>query len=162
VSAPGFKTYVQSGIILEVGSNVQLNVTLQLGAISEKVEVNASGSMVDTTQNTIGQVIDQRRIVDLPLNGRQPTQLVLLSGASVTAPSTPTSDINTSKNFYSSTTISVAGGQSNGTNYVLDGGDNNDVFTNVNLPFPSLRRFRNLASRQARFQRDMDCILGAS
>ena len=136
VKAAGFKNYVQSGIVLQVGSNVALNVQLQLGTVSETVEVTAGASMVDTTQTTIGQVIDQRRIVDLPLNGRQPTQLVLLAGASVVAPSTPTSDINTSKNFYSSTTISVAGGQSNGTNYILDGGDNNDVFTNVNLPFP--------------------------
>ena len=41
-----------------------------------------------------------------------------------------------SKNFYTSTTISIAGGQANGTNYLLDGGDNNDTFSNVNLPFP--------------------------
>src|SRR5207249_482170 len=58
---------------------------------------------------------------------------VLISGASMSAPG---GDEVGSKNFYSSVTISVAGGQANGTNYLLDGGDNNDTFSNVNLPFP--------------------------
>src|SRR5205807_5374226 len=54
-------------------------------------------------------------------------------GASMMAPG---GDETGSKNFYSSVTISVAGGQANGTNYLLDGGDNNDTFSNVNMPFP--------------------------
>jgi hypothetical protein len=84
------------------------------------------------TEDTSG-VIDQRCIVDLPLNGRQPTQWILLSGAAATAPA---GDMATSKNYPSSVTISVAGGQANGTNFLLDSGDNNDAFSNVNLPFP--------------------------
>jgi hypothetical protein len=133
VSAQGFKTYMQSGILLQVGNNVQINVTMQLGAIAEHVEVTASVGMVETKETTISQVIDERRIVDLPLNGRQPTQLILLSGAAVTAPG---GGMVGSKNYYSSTTISVAGGQANGVNYILDGGDHNDNMTNVNLPVP--------------------------
>src|SRR5579883_3502722 len=89
--------------------------------------------MVQTEDTSVSEVIDQRRIVDLPLNGRQPTQLILLSGAAANAPA---GDLATSKNYPSSVTISVAGGQANGTNYLLDGGDNNDTFSNVNLPFP--------------------------
>ncbi len=133
VAAQGFKRYAQSGIVLEVGNNVQINVGMQLGALSEHVEVSAQAGMVETTENSVSQVIDERRIVDLPLNGRQPTQLILLSGAAMT---TPGGDLRGSKNFYSSTTISVAGGQGNSVNYLLDGGDNNDSFTNVNLPLP--------------------------
>ena len=133
VSAPGFKSYTQSGILLQVGNNVQINVAMQLGALTEHVEVSAQAGMVETTENSVSQVIDERRIVDLPLNGRQPTQLILLSGAAMT---TPGGDMRGSKNFYSSTTISVAGGQANSVNYLLDGGDNNDSFTNVNLPLP--------------------------
>jgi len=133
VKKAGFKTYVQSGILLEVGNNVELNVTLPLGAVTESIEVNASAGMVETRQNTISQVIDQARITDLPLDGRQPTQLIILSGASVT---TNGASLVTSKNFYSSTSISVAGGQGNSVNYLLDGGDNNDSFSNVNLPIP--------------------------
>lgn len=81
----------------------------------------------------MSEVIDQRRMVDLPLNGRQATQLILLGGAATTAPA---GDINTTKNYPSSVTISVAGGQANGVNYPLDGGNNNDAFSNVNLSFP--------------------------
>ncbi len=133
VRAGGFKLYERTGIVLQVGNNVQINVTLEVGAISETVEVAAGATMVETKSNAVSQVIDQERIVDLPLNGRQATQLVLLSGAAVTAPA---GDMTGSKSFYSSTTISVAGGQANGTNYLLDGGDNNDTMGNVNQPFP--------------------------
>ncbi len=133
VSAPGFKSYLQTGIELQVGNNVQINVAMQLGSVSETIQVAANAGLVETEQNAIEQVIDQRRIVDLPLNGRQATQLVLISGAAVTAPA---GDQTGSKNYFSSTTISVAGGQSSGTNYLLDGGSNIDAFSNVNLPFP--------------------------
>jgi hypothetical protein len=133
VAAPGFKNYVQSGIVLEVGNSVTVNVSMPLGAVTESVEVTAQANMVQTKDSTISQVVDERRIVDLPLNGRQPTQLVLLAGAALTAPS---GDTVSSKNFYSSTSISIAGGQANTVNWMLDGADNNDSFSNVNLPIP--------------------------
>lgn len=133
VQAKGFKDYIQSGIVLQVGNNVQLNVSLQVGSVNETVEVQAAAAMVETSQTGVAQVIDARRIIDLPLNGRQATQLVLLSGASVQAPA---GGMTGSKNYFSSTTISVGGGQANGTAYLLDGGDNTDTMTNVNLPFP--------------------------
>jgi hypothetical protein len=133
VSASGFKEYAQSGIVLQVGNSVELNVRLEIGALSEKVEVTAGVNMVQTKDSTVAEVIDHQRIVDLPLNGRQVTQLMFVAGAAVT---TPVGDILTTKNFFSSTVISVAGGQANGTGYLLDGGDNNDTMFNVNLPFP--------------------------
>src|SRR5665213_1910129 len=134
VKAEGFKTYMRSGIILQVGAAIQLNVSLTLGSVNESVEVNASASMVEAKSNAVAQVIDERRINDLPLNGRQPTQLIMISGAAM--PSVAGNHFASSKNYNSSTAISVAGGQGNYTNYLLDGGDNNDTFTNVNLPFP--------------------------
>ncbi len=136
VSAPGFKNYIQSGLTLQVGNTVQSNVTMQLGSVSESVEVVANTEMVQTKDNSISQVIDQKRIVDLPLNGRNPTQLITLTGAGTTAPG---GDLTGSKNIQGSNgsgTFSVAGGQANGINYLLDGGDNNDAFSNVNLPLP--------------------------
>jgi hypothetical protein len=140
-SASGFQTYVQTGIALRVNDNIQINISLSVGNVSQQVTVSAAAQMVQTQDNSISQVIDQHRIAELPLNGRQATQLVLISGAAVT---TPGGDMTGSKNFYSSTTISVAGGQANQLNYLLDGGDNNDTFSNVNLPFPfpdALREF---------------------
>src|SRR5260370_7859338 len=82
-AAPGFQTYVQTGILLRVNDNVQINVTMKVGQVGERVEVQANAGMVQTQQNTISQVIDQRRIVDLPLNGRDATQLITISGASI-------------------------------------------------------------------------------
>src|SRR3954452_8061493 len=129
----GFKGYSQTGIVLQVGDRPEINVPLQVGAVSENIEVSAGAAMVQTEQTSVSQVISQKQIVDLPLNGRQATQLVLISGAAVV---TPGGDMSGSKNYFSSTTISVGGGQGNGTNYLLDGGDNTDPMTNVNLPFP--------------------------
>jgi hypothetical protein len=133
VSAPGFQTYVQKGISLQVNEAAQMNVTLKVGAISDKVEVEADVNMVQTQQNSISQVVDQQRIVELPLNGRDPTQLITISGAAVNhVDGTNISN----KNFYTSQSIAVAGSAGNTTNYLLDGGDNMDSFTNVNMPFP--------------------------
>ena len=133
VTMSGFKNYVQSGIVLQVGDSPTLDVRLQVGSVSENVEVVAGAAMVQTEQTSVSQVINQKQSVDLPLNGRQATQLILISGAAVV---TPSGDMSGSKNYFSSTTISVGGGQGNGTNYLLDGGDNTDTMTNVNLPFP--------------------------
>ena len=155
VQADGFKSYIQSGITLQVGNSVQLNVVLQLGSLSESISVTAAGAMIETKENAVAQVIDQKRIVDLPLNGRQATQLIVLSGAAVTAPG---GGMVGSKNYFSSTTISVAGGQANGINYLLDGGDNNDSFTNVISPFHSPMRCRSSASRPAACRRASACI----
>ena len=140
VKAQGFRDYVQKGIILQEGETPRVDVTLQIGTVTETMEVNANTSMVETQQTSVSEVIDQRRIVDLPLDGRQATQLVLLSGAA-TNTTLASNDLVSTKNYAnggpsSSVTISVAGGQVNGTNYLLDGGDNNDSFSNVNLPFP--------------------------
>lgn len=129
----GFQTYVQNGIQLRVNDQVQINIPMKLGSVSEKVEVDANAELVQTQQNTISQVVDQQRIVDLPLNGRDPTQLITISGASINH----SDGTNTgSKSFFSSQSISIAGSAGDATNYLLDGGDNNDSFTNVNMPFP--------------------------
>jgi hypothetical protein len=136
VTASGFKAYRQSGITLEVAHNVEQNVALQVGATTDTVEVTANAGMVETKDSAIAQVIEQRKIVDLPLNGRNLTQLLTLTGGGT---STPGGDLTGSKNMGGSNgsgTFSVAGGQANGISYLLDGGDNNDSFSNVNLPIP--------------------------
>jgi hypothetical protein len=133
VKVQGFKTYEQKGILLEVGNNVQINAAMEVGAVTDAVEVSASASMVETKENDVAQVVNQRQINDLPLNGRQATQLILISGASAAAPA---DSLSSTKNHPSEVTMSVAGGQANATNYLLDGGGNVQTFTNLNLPFP--------------------------
>src|SRR5262252_7975726 len=68
-SLGGFSTYVQTGIVLQVNSNPAINVVLQVGKVSETLEVQADAAMVETRSTGVGQVIDQQRIVELPLNG---------------------------------------------------------------------------------------------
>jgi hypothetical protein len=134
----GFKAYVQKGIILEVGSNITQNVKLEVGDVTQSIEVTADAAMVETKENAIAQVINQEKIVALPLNGRNPTQLLQLAGAGTSTPPAG-NDLTGSKNMGGSNasgTFSVAGSQANGINYLLDGGDNNDAFSNVNLPIP--------------------------
>ncbi len=133
VQKDSFKTYVQDGIVLQVNDHVVLNAVLQTGVVSQVVEVNGAAATIQTEDASISNVIESKPISELPLNGRYATQLVITSGASMMAPG---GDETGSKSFYSSVTISVAGGQANATNYLLDGGDNNDTFSNVNLPFP--------------------------
>jgi hypothetical protein len=132
IEAQGFSGYTQTGN-LEVGNNVQINPQLTVGSASEHIEVQSSGVALETETSTFKQVIDQARITEMPLNGRQATQLVLVSGGAVTAPG---NDMVGSKNYASSTVIAVAGSQGNYNNYVLDGGYHTDNFTNVNLPYP--------------------------
>ncbi len=77
---PGFRSYVHTGIILQVGSNPQINAVLEVGQVAEAVEVTADAALVETRSTGVGRVIDNQRVLELPLNGRQATELIFLSG----------------------------------------------------------------------------------
>src|SRR4029078_6231537 len=96
------------------------------------VRVAATTRLVKTKSTGVAQVIDNQRVMELPLNGRQATELIFLSGLATSAPA---GDLNTKKNF-PNTTIYVAGGQANGITYIMDGGTHNDPFNSLNLPTP--------------------------
>src|SRR5262245_29312598 len=131
VALPGFRTYVQTGIVLQVNSNPVINAVLEVGQVAEQVEVQANASLVETRSVGVGSVIENERILELPLNGRQVTDLITLSGAAV---QTPTNVPD--RNMPQVTAMSVAGGLSTGTVYVLDGAMHNDIYSNYNLPLP--------------------------
>src|SRR6266513_2465975 len=80
---PGFRTYVQTGIVLQVNSSPVINAVLEVGQVTEQVEVQANAALVETRNAGVGQVIENERILELPLNGRQVTDLITLSGAAV-------------------------------------------------------------------------------
>ena len=106
VTAPGFQTYVQSGIALQVSDADKIDVTMKVGEVTQKVEVTADASMVQTQQNMISQVIDQQRSVTVATNGRDPTQFITISGAAVNH----SDGTNTgNKSFYTSQSIAIAG-----------------------------------------------------
>ena len=133
VSDPGFKTYVQTHIVLEVGSSIAVNASLAVGSADIKVEVQAEGLSLQTEDPTFKQTIDQDTVTEMPLNGRQMTSLITLSGGSAPAAG---NDFTGSKYSYATISVSVAGGNGNTTLWRLDGGDNQDYMANGNLPFP--------------------------
>ena len=85
VGAKGFQGYKQSNIALEVGSSIAVNVTLTIGTESQTIEVQATGIALQTEDSSFKQTIDQKTVTELPLNGRLMTQLITLSGGSVSA-----------------------------------------------------------------------------
>ena len=139
VSSPGFKSYVQKGILLDAGNNRTQSVTLEVGSTTESIQVTANASQVETRENSIAQLVDGQRMIDMPLNGRNPAALLTLSGFATSTMTLNGGDLTGSKNIQGSNgsgQYSVAGGAANGVNFLLDGGDNNDAFSNVNLPIP--------------------------
>jgi len=83
---PGFRTYSQTGIVLQVNSSPVINVALEVGQVSEQIEVQANATLVETRNAGIGGVIENARILDLPLNGRNMIELVAVSAARTPAP----------------------------------------------------------------------------
>lgn len=133
VTHEGFSKYLQSGIVLQVGSNPTVDVGLKVGQVTEQVQVEANASLVETRSAGIGQVIDNQRVLELPLNGRQVTELVFLSGM---ATQVNGAGLNSGVRNFPTVDISVAGGLSNGLTYRLDGATHNDPYNNLNLPLP--------------------------
>ena len=135
----GFRTYAQTGIVLQVAATPAINVTLTIGSLEETVSVEAATPLVDVQSAGIGEVIDNERIVELPLQGRQVTDLIVLAGAAVQT------GVVGSRNFPGGVIISVAGGLPTGVGYLLDGAAHNSPQSNVNLPMPfpdALQEFR--------------------
>ena len=131
---PGFRTFVQTGIVLQVNASPAVNPVLEVGQVSEQVEVQANAALVETRTVGVGQVIENARILDLPLNGRQVVELLALSGAA-----TPAATVTgSSRDPFARGNVSVAGGLSTGLNYTLDGANHNNQFSGsyLSMPFP--------------------------
>ena len=83
VAKEGFSRAIQSGVVLQVSADPLIDIALKIGAVSEQVSVEANAAQVETRSSGIGEVVQTQRIVELPLNGRNVTDLVTLAGASV-------------------------------------------------------------------------------
>ena len=139
VMLAGFRTYAQTGIVLQVAATPAINVALGLGELAETVTVEAAAPLVDTQSAGIGEVVEQERIVELPLQGRQVTDLIFQTGAAV--------DMGRPNNrsFQGGVNIAVAGGLAFGVSYLLDGALHNDPqnAAGLALPFPdAVQEFR--------------------
>jgi hypothetical protein len=138
VQKEGFRPISRAGITLEVDQMARVDFVLEVGAVTETVEVVANVNRVDTQSATLKEVVDERRIRELPLNGRDATQLILLlPGVYGT-----TRDNSGLRQAGSGRGIVQAGISSNGArgnmdNYSLDGTTHNDTYTNIALAFPN-------------------------
>jgi hypothetical protein len=131
----GFRSYTQTGIVLQVGASPIFNVTMAIGQVAETVTVTGTTSVVETRNLGVGQVMDNKRILELPLNGRNTADLLAVLPAAVPVPGLNA----TSRSMGGSTgglAYSLAGGVSFGVSYVLDGATHNNPYDNLNLPLP--------------------------
>jgi len=135
VEARGFSTSKESGIALLADQTLSVNVSVRLGVTTEIVTVSGSALQVDTTTSTLRQVIEQQRLVELPLNGRNAAQLSLLVPGVVNSINGG-ADQGTTKTFPGAVTFSANGARQDMISYQLDGGNYVDEYTNVNQPFP--------------------------
>src|SRR5262249_29351938 len=115
---PGFRTFVQTGIVLEVNSNPVINVALEVGQITEQVEVQANAALVETRNVGVGQVMENTRIMDLPLNGRAMIDLISLAAGTTPA---PILDGSGGRDPFTKGNVSLAGGLNKDMYYTLDG-----------------------------------------
>ena len=140
VEAPGFRRFEQRSVIITTDVNVTVPVVLQVGDVAETVTVEARASLVETRSGTLGQVVTQQKIVELPLNGRNAATLVLLSPGTAdlgAGNSRGAGDVTHSADYPGAQAITSNGSRSEGVNYFLDGAGNQDPWTNVNNPFPN-------------------------
>jgi Carboxypeptidase regulatory-like domain/TonB dependent receptor len=133
VGLPGFRTYVQTGIVLQVNGSPSISAVLEVGQVSEQVEVQADATMVETRSTGVGAVIENTRVLELPLNGRNVQELVYSIGAVVVGRTDNTQGVG--KN-YPVLTLSVAGGGTTSMTYTMDGGTYNDPENNLTMPLP--------------------------
>ena len=123
VQQTGFKKAVSAPVELDVQQRIAVNIVLQVGQISELVEVTGATPLLETETSELGQVVDSQRVANLPLNGRNFAQLALLTAG--TAPSEPGARDEQNYGF------SAGGARSLQNNFLLDGVDNNSNLTDL-------------------------------
>ena len=130
VESQGFQTAEQKDIRLQVDEHREVNFTLNPASVTEKVEVSATEVAVQTTNPTLGQVITEEQVAQLPLNGRNFVQLATLTPGTTqeTNPNSffnggPSSEVSTRGSF----SLSVGGSRASSTDWLLDGNDNNEL-----------------------------------
>jgi hypothetical protein len=137
VSAKDFENYSQTGIVLLADQSVTINIKMAVGSSAVTVSVIGDAPQVDTTSGTLSQVIDEARVVDLPLNGRNAASLItLVAGVTDSTNEGNGTNQGNGKTFPAAVITSANGTLTNQSNYLLDGGNNVDEMTNVNGPFP--------------------------
>nr|MBA3271273.1 carboxypeptidase regulatory-like domain-containing protein [Acidobacteriota bacterium] len=127
----GFKTFVREGVTVTVESTARVDMQLPVGGLQESITVQADAPLVETSNATLGIVVDEKKVVELPLNGRNFTQLGTLLPGVVAPPAAlgGASGEATPGGFGATTSgFSVNGMRNQSNNFLLDGASNNDTF----------------------------------
>jgi hypothetical protein len=127
----GFRKEVRTGITLQIDQRARIDLNLKVGAVSEVLEVTANAPLVQSESAAIGNVVDNRKITDLPLNGRQFLQLNLLVPGAVTG-------IKGSQLSTQGGAVSINGFREQQNQFILDGVDNTDLSINQYAVSPSI------------------------
>ena len=118
----GFQTVVRQNVTLTVGSQFVVDISLPVGTAQQTVTVQAEVAQVDTSTSTVANLVEQKQMVDLPLNGRNFQQLITL------APGVQVAQTATTSFYGKGDTYSIAGGRPEGQAYLLDGTDITNFF----------------------------------
>src|SRR2546428_8388473 len=138
VELPGFRTITQNDVELQVQFAARIDFTLQVGDVSQTVEVEGTTALIATENATVGTVIENKRIVEMPLNGRNFLHLVGRSPTVSYGSSNSTQAITRQGGQRAQQNISVAGQRSEFNHFTLDGVENTDVNFNTYVFLPSI------------------------
>lgn len=130
-SLQGFRSAVREGVRVTVESTSRVDVKMSVGQLEESVRVTADAPLVETSRASLGTVIDEKKVVELPLNGRNFTQLgTLIPGVVAPPPSLSGAAGDATPGGFGAATsgFSVNGMRNQSNNFLLDGASNNDTF----------------------------------
>jgi hypothetical protein len=137
VSHPGFKTKTQTGITLTTDQVVTVNISLDVGQVTQSVEVSANAEMINTTTAAIGQIVNSKSVVELPLNGRNPAALAFLAPGATDGTKTDLATPGQGSGMPTETAAEVNGSRMGGVFYMLDGTEHMDSYFQTANPFPN-------------------------
>lgn len=143
-NAQGFKTTVRPNVQLLVNQDLELNFQLEVGEVTETLEVTATPPGLQTTNATLGQVIEQEQLKELPLNGRQFSQLILLAPGASPHQSGQQNSFTVALGS-GGISPAVNGQRAQQNNFTLDGLPNNSVFINtwaISPPPDAIQEFK--------------------
>lgn len=144
VEAKGFKRYIREGISLDVNQAATLPIHLTVGSPTQEIEVKADAPVIESTSTNLGQTVGEREILDLPLNGRNFTQLGLLQTGVV--PLTP-GLLEAGGSLREGQAYAVNGQRPESNNFLIDGADNFDTVDGgyvIQPPVDAIAEFRIL------------------
>jgi hypothetical protein len=151
VEKTGFQTFLQQNVLLQVNTEVQVDARLDVGGTTEQVSVSSQAALVQTNSSALVQVVDQQRVADLPLNGRNVLQLLTLN-AGVSDRNVPATVQGANLGFGTyQVRVSINGARGINGNFLLDNADHNEAQTNLPRPFPNVDAVQEFSVQTSSF-----------